>query len=164
MNCPENLDYNYLKNAGWQETSMSNPYYCELWATENLQRMQMKINQLLIGCGPQKQDVIVPLNIIASVITSVYNSKSPASLGDPYSRFIIPSEESDRNDIQSIIDRTIEIVVTSVRNEYETARNNQKLSIWATLRGDFNKEGLRSHSKIYTRDRRPQTMAFNMNY
>ena len=41
---------------------------------------------------------------------------------------------------------------------------NKKLTIWNTVYGDFNKEGLRGHSQIKIREKHPQYMAFNMNY
>ena len=49
-------------------------------------------------------------------------------------------------------------------NEYEIEENNKKLTIWSTLYGDFNREGLRAHPPIKIRNRRIDQMSINMNY
>jgi hypothetical protein len=69
-----------------------------------------------------------------------------------------------RCDMRSIINQTINIITSQIRNEMEMAQNNKKLTVWTTLLGDFNKEGLRSHAPIKIRRKHPQYMAFNMNY
>ena len=86
-------------------------------------------------------------------------------IGDIYSRYIISGIEEQRNDVRDMIDRTIEIITSDVKDSYDTIKNNNSLSIWNTLYGDgVNKAGLRQTAKIYTRERYPQRMAFFENY
>lgn len=163
-NCLENLDSGYLRHAGWSQTTAKNQQYAELWSPDHLCVVQHKINQLLEGVGPGGRDVVVPLKVIGSVISQVFESHRPI-VGDPFSRYIQPGiEDGKRNDIRDITDRTIEIIVTQIRNEFSMAENNSRLSIWSTLYGDFNNQGLRAHPPIKIRQRRIPSMMFNLNY
>jgi len=54
--------------------------------------------------------------------------------------------------------------LSNIKNQMEMEQANKKLTVWTTLLGDFNKEGLRAHAPIKLRRRHPQYMAFNMNY
>jgi len=56
------------------------------------------------------------------------------------------------------------IIISQIKNQTEMEEQNKKLTVWSTLLGDFNKEGLRSHPPIKIRRNHPQYMAFNMNY
>jgi hypothetical protein len=84
-------------------------------------------------------------------------------VGDIFSRYQVV-EESGRDDYRDMIARTIEISVSQIRTQLEMEENNNKLSIWNTVLGDFNENGLRSHAPIKTRKRKPDSMLFNMNY
>jgi hypothetical protein len=153
-----NYDDGYRKYVGW-DTSL-NTQYLQLWQPEFLSQIQSKISQLLEGVGPDNRPIIVSMDTITHVISQVVATFRPET-GDIYNRDM---NQYQRNDIRDIVDRSIEIITTHIRNEYEIIENNKKLSIWSTLYGDFNKEGLRGHSTIKLRNKRPQPMMFNMNY
>lgn len=161
--CKSNIDNGYSKYIGWSETMANNDNYKDLWDPCTLHTIQTKITQLLQGVHESGNPIIVPLDTIGNVMSQCYETNRPA-IGDIYSRYIITDIEQSRNDIRDIIDRTINIITTQIRNEVEIAQNNNKLTIWSTLYGDFNKEGLRSHAPIKLRKKRPQQMMFNMNY
>jgi hypothetical protein len=50
-----------------------------------------------------------------------------------------------------------------IRSEYELAENNAGFSAWSALYG-ANDHGLRAHSQIKLRERRPTPFQFNMNF
>jgi hypothetical protein len=157
------LDTSYQKYVGWGETIANRADYDSLWSAKRLQVIQDKITQLLDGVDENGRPIIVPLETIGSVLSEVFQSNRP-QVGSIYSRYIQMEPESNRNDIRDIIDRTINIIVSQVKNELLTIQNNQRLTIWNTVYGDFNKEGLRQHAPIKIRKKHPQLMAFQMNY
>jgi hypothetical protein len=163
MNNNTILDTSYQKYVGWGETIANREDYESMWTPNRLSIIQNKITQLLDGIDPQGRPIIVPLETIGSVLSEVFRSNRP-QVGSIYSRYIQMEPESNRNDIRDIIDRTINIIVSQVKNELLMTQNNQRLTIWSTLYGDFNKEGLRQHGPIKIRKKHPQLMMFNMNY
>lgn len=163
MNYEHNLDTRYTRNVGWSDSVDQRDGYKQLFSESNIQNIQTKITQLLNGLSPDGRPIIVTKDVIGSVLSQCMESHKP-QVGDMYSRYILPSIEIERNDVRDIVDRTINIIVTQIRNEYEMANNNKKLTVWNTLLGDFNKEGLRAHAPIKVRKRRSDRMMFHMNY
>lgn len=161
--CPRNMDNGYMKHIGWGETIGTNDNFKDLWEPSTLARIQVQITQLLEGVHESGNPIIVPIDTIANVLSQCYESNVP-TIGDIHSRFIITNGQQSQNEVRNIIDRTVNIITTQIRNEYEIAQNNNKLSIWSTLYGDFNKEGLRAHAPLKVRKKRPQQMMFNMRY
>ena len=134
-----------------------------LFSDTTVRDIAKKITELLHGAHPEKRPIIVPNETITNVLSAIYGNFRPAT-GDIYSRYIITSEENHISPFRKIIDQTIATIVGDVRNYYDSLNYNKGLTIWTTLLGDFNKHGLRSHEPIYTRQKRPDTMQFNMNY
>lgn len=143
-----------MKHPGWEETIGNRPNYDTLWTPQRLVMLQEKITQLLEGVSEDGRPIVVSIENIAHVLSQVYDTHRP-EVGSIYSRYIQNFPENSRNDIREIEDRAINIIVTYVRNEIEIAQNNRRLTIWNSLYGDFNKEGLRAHSNIKIRKRRP---------
>ena len=164
--CPtplsHDIDIGFKKYVGWQSNA-DNPNFQFLFGHDRMLMYQQKITDLLQGVGPDGRPIIVPLETIGSVLFQCYETNNP-KVGDIYSRYIQADIESRRNDVRDIVDRTINIIVSQIRNEYEMAANNRKLTVWNTLYGDFNKEGLRAHPPIKVRKRRSERMQFHMNY
>tara|TARA_Y200000002_G_C22474381_1_gene576024 strand:- start:89 stop:652 length:564 start_codon:yes stop_codon:yes gene_type:complete len=163
-NYDKEFDFNYYKYAAWE----SNESVKTLFSKKILDATQKKITHLLKGVHPDGRDIIVPIETIGSVF-SQFLDKSPTNreLGDIYSRFIIENP-NEKGLVQSIVERSMAVIVKTITNEYGMIENNKKLSIWTTVLGDFNKHGLNSFSQSQItgaiRKKRPQTMAFNMNY
>jgi hypothetical protein len=128
-----------------------------------LDSISKAITKLLEGVDPQNRPIIVSNENIASVMSNVYRFGTRTNIGDIYSRFIIPQEQA-RNDMRTIVNQTINIIVSNIKNQTGMEEANKKLTVWTTLLGDFNKEGLRAHAPIKLRRKHPQYMAFNMNY
>lgn len=173
------FDENNMRYVGWFATSDmcsgdqslfnqekyqdGSPCYECLFTCETLEKISKKITQLLEGVDSKGRNIVVPLDKIAHVVSQVYQSQNPI-VGDIYSRYIISGIESVRNDIRQIIDRTISIIVTTIKDEFEVTENNNKLTIWTTLLGDDNAHGLRAHAPIKLKNRGPDRHQFNMNY
>lgn len=154
---------NYTKYVGYEGTSQGDVPYEYLWSEQNLLRIQQKITTLLQGLDKDGRPIIVPFNIIGNVMSQVQETHRP-QVGNIYSRYILPDSAEQRNDIRDIVDRTIEIVVTQIRNEYEMIEQNKKLTAWNSLLGDFNTQGLRAHAPIKLRKKRPSVFQFHMRY
>jgi hypothetical protein len=154
---------NFMANVGWEETSSGNCELNSLYSEPMLDAVSKAITKALEGVDPQGRPIIVSNENIAGVISNVYRFGTRTDIGDIHSRFIVPHAEA-RNDLRTIMNQAINIIVSNIRNEIEMTENNKKLTVWTTLLGDFNKEGLRAHSQIKIRRRHPQYMAFNMNY
>lgn len=159
MDCKDEiLDINYTRYVAWSE----NPCLKALYSRSNIALISRKITELTQGLDPQGRLIVVPDDTICNTIDGVFQSWMPR-IGDIYSRLNIPTEETG-NIIQSIINQTIEVIVSTLKNEYEMAKINSKLSAWVQVYGDFNTSGLRAHPIIKVQENRPATMQFNMNY
>lgn len=156
-------DFGYQSFVGWEHTSANNEGLKFLYSIENLSQLQKIITKSLDGVHPEGKDIIVPLENIVSVLSNIYENANRTQIGDIYTRYIIP-QATPRNDVETINKQTIQAIVNMLRVQFETEENNKKLTIWNTVYGDFNKEGLRAHAPIKLRNRHPQYMAFNMNY
>jgi len=129
----------------------------ELFSTTNINKVSSKISELLVGVDFKNRKIIVPDKTIGSVMSSVYNNFKPTR-SDMYSTY------ENNSDLSRVNDQVINIIVSDVKNNIEMEEYNNKLSIWTTVLGDFNEHGLRQHSGIKIRERRPDPMLFNMNY
>ena len=158
--CGLPCDDNYVKHVGYSE---SNGCIQEYYSEGTRRTISNKITELLQGVDPQNRPIIVPDKTICSLMNDIYASFRPAT-GDIYTRYIIPSGTSTQSYVQSMIDQVIEVIVSNVKNTLEMEENNEKLTIWTTVYGDFNKDGLRQHPPLKIRHKRPAPMQFNMNY
>ena len=156
-------DTNNMSYVGWDNTSAQSPNLTFLLSTTNLQQLQAVIMEQLDGVHPEGKRMVVPLCEIANIVSYIYQNGAKENIGDIYSRYIIPQEQP-RNDIRSINNQAIQAVVNLLKTQFEVEKNNKRLSIWNSVYGDFNKEGLRAHAPIKLRKKHPQYMAFNMNY
>jgi len=160
-------DENSIRFVGWDQTinGPCSEMYKRLFSQETINIISSKVTELLWGLNLTNRPIKVTDRVISHVLSSVYqNPKS--KIGDIYTRYII--QQSGTNDPgssdQTVIDETINIIVDHIRNEYETIKNNESLTIWNSVYGDFNSQGLRQHPPIKVREKRPQPMMFNMNY
>jgi hypothetical protein len=158
---PSNSAYNAY--VGWNNTSAGDCGVDTLFAGETIEAISEAVTRALQGVDPQQKQIVVAPDKIVNVLSNMYQNSTRPQIGDIHSRYIIPQAQP-RCDLRSIINQTINVIVRSIRDEIETTENNKKLSVWSTVYGDFNKEGLRAHAPIKIRRRHPQYMAFNMKY
>lgn len=147
---------NYGRYVGVEQNSI----YDELYNDNIICNIQQFLAEKLRPFEKQKRNVVIDKEIIISVMQNVISSRTP-DVGDIYTHYTIPNYQDD---ISDIINRTIQILYSDLKNEMEMEQNNAKLSVWSTLYGDFNKQGLRAHAPIKIRKNKPQSMLFNMNY
>uniref|UniRef100_A0A6C0EK33 Uncharacterized protein n=1 Tax=viral metagenome TaxID=1070528 RepID=A0A6C0EK33_9ZZZZ len=155
----EVCDFNYTRHVGWSE---GNECIRGYYSPQTVNLISRKVTELTMGVDPKNRPIIVPNVRICEVMDDVYQSFTP-SVGDIYSRYIVPNGEQE-DMVQSMIDQTIEIITSSIRNDLGIQQNNQKLSAWVQVLGDFNQDGLRSHDIIKVREKRPTPMQFHLNY
>lgn len=156
-------DQNFISHVGWDYTSSNSSVLKYLFSTSTLDILSQQITRALRGLDPRGRDIVVPHDKIANVLSSVYSFGTRTNIGDIYTHETIPSIEN-RNDVKNILNQTMNIVVSAIKDEIITTEQNKKLSVWTTVLGDFNDHGLRSYAPIKLRERHPQYMAFNMNY
>tara|TARA_B110000211_G_C14031905_1_gene532534 strand:+ start:47 stop:520 length:474 start_codon:yes stop_codon:yes gene_type:complete len=151
------IDENYNRYVGYSndDSEVSLHFFNE----NIINIISEKISQLLEGVDEEGHKLVVPNDTITHVMSNVYENHNP-NVGCIHSRY----NDENKNHIQNMIDEVIGIISNTVRNELEIEKNNKKLNIWTTVLGDFNTEGLRSHSKIKLRENRPISFQFNMNY
>lgn len=147
------------KYIGW-DTSQ-NESFATLFNRENVRVYQTRITELLQGVADRP--IIVPVDTILSVLYQCYQSNTPQT-GDIYSRYIQAENALNRDDLSNIVNRAINIIVSQIRTEYGMIACNNKLTVWTTVLGDFNREGLRGHDVLKLRRKGPERMQFNMNY
>lgn len=154
------MEYNSYRYVGWD----GNTDLCraKFFSKEIVNLISRKVTELTEGVDKKNRLILVPDDTIKQVMDGVYQSFTP-TVGDIHSRYII-SDNEQTDTLTTMIDQTIEIIVSNVRNTIGIEQHNESLSTWVQVYGDFNKHGLRAHPTIYTREKRPDTMQFNMNY
>lgn len=158
--CDNNYNFNNMRYALFD--IKDNKCYNDFFSRDTVNLISKKVSELTRGVDPKNRKIVVPDKYIYGVMDSIYQDFQPA-VGDIYSRYIIPSNNRG-NDIQNMINQTIEVIVDYVRNQFAIVQANEKLTVWTTVLGDFNENQLRSHSILKIREKRPMTMMFNMNY
>jgi hypothetical protein len=158
-NALENCDFNYLRHVGWSE---DNECIKKFYSKPTIKLISKKVSELTKGVDPLNRTIVVPDYRICEVMDGVRQGYRP-TVGDIFTRYIIPNNEQ-ADVLQSLIDQTIEIIVSNIKNSLGMEQENSKLSAWVQVYGDFNPHNLRQHSIIKTRERRPATMQFHMNY
>jgi hypothetical protein len=151
---------NYIRHVGYND---DNEYINAFFNKDTVRLISFKITELLQGVHPENRPIVVPDCNISSIMSSVYKSYTPQT-GDIYSRYIVENGMSSDNYIQSLIDQTIEIITSYVKNTMEMDENNKKLTIWTTVYGDFNRHGLQQTSKIKIRNKHPAYGQIHMHY
>jgi hypothetical protein len=153
------IDQNYSRYVGWEETNDQIKYY---YSQETVKLISKKVSEILEGVDSQNRKIVVPDQTIINVMNGIELSYRPET-GDIFGRYNVP-KSSPTNYLQDMIDQTIELITSDVRNNIETDQNNKKLTVWTTVYGDFNNHGLRQHAPIKVRNKRPNPLQFNMNY
>ena len=157
--CDDICDNNYIKYVGYSQAYSGIEKY---YSKNTIKKISCKITELLQGVDKYNRPIIVPDKTICSVMSDVEDANRPQT-GDIFSRYNIPSQ-GNTGSVNYLIDKVINIITTDVKNNLGIEQNNEKLSIWTTVLGDFNKHGLRQHPPIKLREKRPTPMLFNMNY
>lgn len=154
------LDQSYV---GFDQTYRGNPLVEALFSPSNLECLRQIIREGCHGADSQGREVMVTDRTITSCISNVLQNGRRINIGDIHSRFIV-SHDYDRNDFWDINRQVSVLLIQMIRDEFETIANNQRLSIWDSVYGDFNRHQLRAYAPLKIRRKYPQHMMFNMNY
>ena len=148
---------NYMRCVGYDD---SNECLKKYYSQSTVDLISYKVTQLTMGvCS---KPIVVTDRVIGHVMSQIHEEYRPET-GSIYSRYTIPSPGIVMY-VQNMIDKCIEFITSNLRTQYGIIENNSKLSVWDTVLGDFNKQGLRSHDIIKTREKRPDPMMFFENY
>jgi hypothetical protein len=153
-------DLNFMRYVGWEE---SNDCIKKYFSQDTVDIIARKVTELTLGVDPKNRPIVVPDTTICGIMSEVYQSYRPPT-GDIYGRYNVPSGTGPESYVQNMIDQTIEIITSDIRNNLEMEENNRKLTIWTTVYGDFNEHGLRAHPPIKVLNKRPNPMEFHMRY
>ena len=126
-----------------------------LFSTENLLRISHIITERLRDLVPE--GLIVPIDLICNVLKALYEAYRPP-MGNPMTMYNVVSDDV----CLDLSNQAINLITQQVRNEMIAEQNAKKLTIWTTILGDQNEHGLRAHSSIKLKQRRPTPMMFNM--
>lgn len=161
LDSSENLSYNAY--VGWKASTSGNIGLETLFSFENLSKIQKTLDIVLKNLHPKGKRIVVTIPQIANVVSNIYENSLPGQIGGIFSESVIPPAHP-RNDIEEINQRTVQAIYNLLSTQFEVEENNKKLSIWNTVLGDFNENGLRAHAPIKTRNKHAQRMAFHMRY
>lgn len=133
---------------------------------------------MLKTMGLDKRPIRVSRRVVENVLDSFLNSHRPYS-GDMFTRYHIVGDGNFSGDFPSngpsfdtsnvglssnhIINQVVEFMVEYLTTEYGINATNKSYSAWSALYG-ANDFGLRAHSTIKTRLRRPAPFQFHMKF
>ena len=144
-------EYNNMRHVGWKQTLTDcADCYKALFEQSTVDIISKKVTELTLGIDKENRPIVVPDGTIYSVLSDVFTNFRP-EVGDIYSRYNIPNGAGPRNDAQHMIDETIEIITSHIKNDLGMKQHNESLSIWSTVYGEFNENGLRRHAPIKVR-------------
>ena len=155
------IDFNTYRHVGWKSDDL-NSCITGFYSIETVNLISKKITELTKGVDKQNRSIIVPNQRIAEVMDGVYRNFRPPT-SDIFSRYNIENNEQT-NIVQSLIDQTIEIITSNIKNQLGMEQNNQTLSAWVQVYGNFNPHNLTQHAPIKIKEKRIPSMQFNMNY
>jgi hypothetical protein len=144
---------NISQHVGRNDTS--NIELRSLFSVENLLKISHIITERLRDLVPE--GLIVPIDMICNVLKALYDAYRPP-MGNPMTLYNVVSDDV----CLDLNNQTINIITRQIRDEMIADQNAKKLTIWTTVLGDQNEHGLRAHSSIKLKQRRPTPMLFNM--
>lgn len=134
-----------------------NPVIKEFYSKKYVDYISKKSTELLKGVDEYGRDIVVPDRRILEVMNTVEQSYNFATGFDA-------PEISAYGYIRKMVEDCIERIVYDVTNTLGIEQCNNKKTVWTTVLGDFNKEGLKSHSSIKIREKHPSLFQINMRY
>ena len=155
------LNDSFTRYSGYQDTSTL--LQTNFFNINTVNKISKKITELLHGVDPQNRPIVVPNTTITNIMDSVYMEFRPET-GDIFTRYIMPSGLNSDDYINNMIDQTVEIIFSEVKNNMDMEQNNKKLSAWVQVLGDFNDNNLRAYPPIKILHKHPAHFQFNMMY
>jgi hypothetical protein len=156
----EKIDPNQY--VGWQTITEWNPLTTKLFSRKTVNVIKEKVSEYLIGVDPKGRKIIPSDRVVVTALYGVFYNHVPQT-GDIYGKYLVV-DQTLRDDYAYIVDKTISMLVQGIRSDLGMQEENEKLTIWTTVLGDFNEHGLRQYPPIKIRNKRPDPMLFHMKY
>ena len=146
--------------VGWATITEWAPLPRHIFTKRTVTMIKQKVYEYLLKSMQKK---IVPSDkVVITALFGVYENHIPRT-GDIYGQYLVV-DETQRDDYGYIVDKTISLLIDGIQTDIEMAEANSKLSIWNSLLGDFNENGLRQFPPIKLRNKGPDRMLFHMKY
>jgi hypothetical protein len=159
-----NLEYSSLidpsQYIGWSTITEWNGLPRQVFTKNTLKVIQEKVYEYLLKA--MKKKIIPSERIVIIALYGVYENHIPRT-GDIYGKYLVV-DQTQRDDYGYIVDKTISLLIDGIKNDIEMTEANSKLSIWNSVLGDFNENGLRQFPPIKLRNKGPDRMLFHMKY
>ena len=159
-----NLEYSTLidpsQYIGWSTITEWNGLPRQVFTKYTLKVIQEKVYEYLLKA--MKKKIIPSERIVIIALYGVYENHIPRT-GDIYGKYLVV-DQTQRDDYGYIVDKTISLLIDGIKNDIEMTDANSKLSIWNSVLGDFNENGLRQFPPIKLRNKGPDRMLFHMKY
>ena len=157
-------DQNNLRFVGWSQNRLSTGCLDELFSCETVDMISRKVTELTMGIGEEGREIIVPDSSICDILSETFINQRPPT-GDIFTRYIVPSS-GPRDDVSEIIQKTIQILYSNIKNSLGMEKCNSKLTIWDTIYGEGNPKGLQQvpHGFAKISHKRPMVGFFFQNY
>jgi len=143
-----------LKLIGYDVTD--NPVVNKFFSKETVDYISERITKLTKGVDERGRDIILPDDKIIHLMNSVYLSYNPKQ---GFDQTWTPQEY-----FNNLVGQTITQSVFDIKNVLAYEQAFAKYTVWDTVLGENNPRGLRSYAPIKLREKRPNSMEFNMNY
>jgi hypothetical protein len=145
---------------GWSTITEWAPLPREVFTKRTVKIIQEKVYEYLLKSISKK--IIPSERIVIIALYGVFENHIPRT-GDIYGRYLVV-DETQRDDYGYIVDKTISLLITGIETDIGMQDANSKLSIWNSILGDFNENGLRQFPPIKLRERGPDRFLFHMRY
>lgn len=139
-------DSRYMGPVGWDQSAVGAGYRY-FFSDVNMALVSSRVTDILSQYG---YDVRMTPRTIGGVMSDVFKNNNP-KIGDIRTRYVIP-DAKPRNDVENLTEQAINILVNAYLDEQDTLKINSSLSVWTTVLGDFNGEGLRAHPILKTKE------------
>jgi hypothetical protein len=133
-----------------------NPVVKQFFSKNSVDYISAKITEMTKNVDERGREIIVPDDKILHLMNSVYLSYNPKQGFD--------TEWTPKEYLDSLIGQTIAQSVFDVKNVLAYEQCVAKYSVWDTVLGEENSRGLRGYAPIKLREKRPNSMEFNMKY
>lgn len=133
-----------------------NPNVKEFFSKNTVDYISSRITDMTRDVDERGREIIVPDDKILHLMNSVYLSYNPKKGFD--------TKSSPEEYLDSLIEQTITQAVFDVRNVLAYEQCMAKYTVWDTILGEDNERGVRGYAPIKVREKRPNSMEFNMKY
>lgn len=167
-----------IRHVGWDSTSWGQDFNKSYYDPSVITWISDAVMYKTMGLD--KRPIRVTDRVIKDVLDSFLNNHR-AFPGDIYTRFNILNDGNFSGDFgvvksnnfnntnnvgfssNYILNQVVEFISEYITSEYEINTNNKRFSAWSALYG-ANDVGLRAHSQIKLREKRPTPFQFHMKF